>query len=381
MPVPSPWAGSRISAEASVRDLTPSFENADERWLFTVASVTKSLRAISPFEKPMTTIARVCFSRVDSAGFVDSSQISRGMTTWPRANCRECRGQTGGRRRPGRTMALAPDVTRFRTSRNDGASATTAIGDRSADVTDERGRGRAGSRPRGRRARRRPHQRARLRPRPSWRDVRSSPPQPRASAARRTRAGAVGDDKDMHAVAGPRAGGDPRSARAYSHVLDHAVTLLPPRVGQYWRKPGLKTYAWSVPHSARPLDADERGARQPDAPESRPRPPGHRARSAGGRGACRRAGPRQRARWAGCMTRMITLRHLSARGRSVVSRGGPSGTRRRDRRRAAKTRAFRPRTPVRRRGSSTPTWALGPRAIQRDLSGLPAHRAGPGSPR
>src|SRR5437868_3083121 len=61
MPVPSPELWSRMRAVASLRELTPSFANADERWLLTVLSATKSFRAISPFVKPSTTIARICF--------------------------------------------------------------------------------------------------------------------------------------------------------------------------------------------------------------------------------------------------------------------------------------------------------------------------------
>ena len=66
--MPRPSSGSTSSAAASLRERTPSFWNADARWLFTVLSARKSRSAICRFGAPSTISASTCFSRCEKAG-------------------------------------------------------------------------------------------------------------------------------------------------------------------------------------------------------------------------------------------------------------------------------------------------------------------------
>jgi hypothetical protein len=58
--------GSRMTVVASLREETPSFEKAEERWLLTVLSARKSCEAIAALVIPITTRPRICFSRTVS---------------------------------------------------------------------------------------------------------------------------------------------------------------------------------------------------------------------------------------------------------------------------------------------------------------------------
>src|SRR6478672_4234031 len=79
----NPATGSRIIVAASLRERTPSLVYADDRWLFTVLSARNSFAAISALVKPMTSMLRTCFSRIDRLSLSRRARIGRGTQITP----------------------------------------------------------------------------------------------------------------------------------------------------------------------------------------------------------------------------------------------------------------------------------------------------------
>ena len=86
-----------MSAVASRRVRTPRRRNAEKRWLLTVLSARKSWSAISRLLSPITTIAKICFSRVVRIGL--ATRIAR---SWARPADPAPRQSRSPRARPDR---------------------------------------------------------------------------------------------------------------------------------------------------------------------------------------------------------------------------------------------------------------------------------------
>ena len=91
----------------------------------TVLSARKSFAAISEFERPRTTIPRICFSRVDSLGWATMSRAQRGKDNWPAQTPRTAAGRqassSSSRTKP---STPAPSASRM-AGRSDAAEITT----------------------------------------------------------------------------------------------------------------------------------------------------------------------------------------------------------------------------------------------------------------